>query len=364
MIRTVRSVSTRRYLSSGTGISGVNATFGGRSRKLAIFGLLSSTTALTYLLYDQYERLNVIELSQDHFTPYRVTHKMDIDDSHFILELTPLIAQSTNLWEKMTSDKMWSVQIKQPQIMVVRNYTPLPLVVNRTTGNLELMRDGENTQGKLLFYIKQYRSGEVARWLHELPEGKTVELRGPYIEYELPRFADEFVRRRDFLISESTDNLGEEKFKYQPFDIAMFTAGTGIVAVLQLLLTESPFRGTVDLFHSCRDFNELGPLKSLLLKLESQKRLRLHLSESSKEPQRATRLGKLLLEAPRPYPYLGQLPFTGPTYNNIKPVLSLICGPESFITSIAGPKLSPYQGPVGGILESKGWTNDNLFKLS
>ncbi|QLG74928.1 hypothetical protein HG535_0H02550 [Zygotorulaspora mrakii] len=336
-----------------------------RRFKFAAFSAISgSLGALTYLLYNQYSSLGNNELSQGHFTSYRISNKHIIDENHFLMELTPLIDQKINLWKLLGSEKMWSVQVKQPQIMVVRNYTPLPLIFNKATGAIELLKDGQFAGGKLLFYLKSYEHGEVARWLQQMQENEIVELRGPYIEYELPKLERESKRSRDFLLTAIDEEIQEEKYKFQPFDIAMYTAGTGIVTALQLMLTESPFRGTIDLFHSCKDFTELGPLMPLILKLERYKRLRLHLFESSHEPSRELRLTRMLKETSTPFPYQGSVVFREMTYNNVRPVLALVCGPDSFISSIASPKLSPYQGPVGGILEKKGWTSDNLFKLS
>lgn len=67
------------------------------------------------------------ELSPTHFTPYKISYRQDIDASHYLLELTPSNPQKTNIWEQIPRNVIWSVEIKQPEIMVVRNYTPVPL---------------------------------------------------------------------------------------------------------------------------------------------------------------------------------------------------------------------------------------------
>lgn len=325
---------------------------------------VSASGLAYYYYYWQPQRAKNAELSPDHFTPYRISHKEDIDSSHFLMELTPLQKQRTNLWSKMGSENLWSVEVKQPDIMVVRNYTPLPLHFNIETKELAVMEDGNFDGGKLCFYIKQYSEGEVARWLHQLPNGHVLELRGPFIEYELPHYKDELKRNRLFLMSNGSENAEEDKFIYQPFDIAMFTAGTGIVSALQLLLTESPFRGRIDLFYSCRSIDELGPIKSVLINLQKHGRVHLHLSESSKEPLAETRLKMIFEMARQPVAYLGQVPFKEIRKGDLQPILSLVCGPERYIAAIAGIKYDPAQGPIGGLLKKKGWDSENVYKLS
>ncbi|QLQ81557.1 hypothetical protein HG537_0F03180 [Torulaspora globosa] len=318
------------------------------------------TTAVTSVgIYLKWRQSEARELSTEYFTPYRISFKQDIDRSHFLMELTPVIEQEQNLWAKMGCEKLWSVQIKQPDVMVVRNYTPLPLQMDRESQSLKILQDGEHAGGKLLFYIKQYEQGEVARWLHRLPENHIVELRGPFIDYEFPHYESEMKRDRSF-----TNRDKEEKFIFQPFDIAMFTAGTGIVTALQLLLTENPFRGTIDLFYSCHSYDELGPLGTILRALERSNRVRLHVMESQNQPSRAENLKIISKAILPPSPYSGQIPYQGKKRSTLEPVLSLVCGPEGYVAAIAGPKHEPAQGPVLGLLEKKQWTNDNVYKLS
>lgn len=302
------------------------------------------------------------ELSPNYFIPYKISHKLDIDSSHFILELTPLQKQKVNLWSQMGSEHLWSVEIKQPEIMVVRNYTPLPLQIDESRQELKAIPDGSNGDGKFVLYVKQYGNGEVARWLHRLPLDHTIEVRGPFVEYELPRYEGEISRNRDFLFDDQVSST-QEKFKYQPFDIAMFTAGTGIVSALQLLLTESPLRGKMYLRYSCRSIDELGPLGPFLHRLQTYGRIDLQVLESSKESNTVKRLKNIWKQIPSPTKYSGPTNYVGS--NKIaSPVLALVCGPERYIADIAGPRINLAQGPVGGMLKAKGWNEENVYKLS
>lgn len=331
--------------------------------------LLTAGVIGSYLSYRySSHRENKYELSPSHFVKYKISHKQDIDSSHFLVEVTPLIKQKVNVWSLMTAENLWSVEVKQPEVMVVRSYTPLPLSFNPTSREIEILKDGNNADGKLSFYIKKYENGEVARWLQHLPKGHVIEIRGPFVDYEFPHLPNELKRSRECLY---VDNCNEKdyidkedsKFVYQPFDIMMFTAGTGIVTALQLLLTESPFRGNIKLFHTNENVKQLGPLYPILLRLQAFNRVQLQIFETDRQTRQEI-LKNIQKSITKPYPYKGLLPFSNVTDQDFKPVLALVCGPESYISSISGRKYDLNQGPVRGLLSKKGWDSDNVYKLS
>lgn len=279
----------------------------------------------------------VKELSPDDFTKYRITNKIDVDDCHYFMELTPLKKQNVNLWKNMTNNTLWSVEVKQPEIMVVRNYTPLPLQYD-PTGNVFEVFDKDNNygEGKLTFYIKSYKTGEVARWLHRLPIGEVVELRGPTIDYKLP-------------VSSKHTTLPD-------FNIATFTAGTGIVTALQLGLNPfSEFKGKINLFHSCNSKDELGQLLELVSLLENKNKMNTHFFELSKGENISA--AKSIIPQP--------IDLKNPVDKHaMSCALALVCGPDGYITKVAGLKYDLQQGPVGGLLKEKGWGNHNVYKLN
>lgn len=166
------------------------------SKNFFITGCLLTVGAVSSYLTYRYtsERENKHELSPSYFVKYKISHKRDIDSSHFLLEVTPLFKQKVNIWSLMTAENLWSVEIKQPEVMVVRNYTPLPLKFNPASKEIEILKDGDNADGKLSFYIKKYENGEVARWLHHLPKGHIIEIRGPFIDYEFPHLPNELKK--------------------------------------------------------------------------------------------------------------------------------------------------------------------------
>lgn len=276
------------------------------------------------------------ELSPEDFTKYRITNKVDVDDSHYFMELTPLKKQNMNLWETFGNIKLWSVEVKQPEIMVVRNYTPLPLQFDSSGKHIErFTKESGSCGGKLTFYIKSYKNGEVARWLHRLPVGEIVELRGPTIDYSLPE--------------ENKQNMPPH------FDIAAFTGGTGIVTALQLGLNPySKIDRKIDLYHSCNNRDELGELLPFIKQLDLENKLKFHLFESSKGESITA------AESSIPGPINSRNPIDKSTINC---GLALVCGPDGYITDVAGFKYDLQQGPVGGLLKRKGWDNHNVYKL-
>ncbi|EDO16785.1 hypothetical protein Kpol_526p38 [Vanderwaltozyma polyspora DSM 70294] len=329
-------------------------------------GAAALTASLGYFSYKFVYGNGDDELSLDKFTRYRVSYKKPIDGSHFLMELTPVVKQRTNLWLKLESEKLWSVEVKQPEIMVARNYTPLPLKYDAQSDDIVPLKDGDNAGGKLFFYLKQYPDGEVSRWLFKMKEGDQVELRGPITEYELPRDSDERKRDRGFLFDSKTiKNHDVETFRWRPFDISFYAAGTGIAPALQLTLSEDPFKGKLQLFYSCKQLEELGPLAKYLELLQQNGRIELNLYESSKGNSLRKDTKKLLDTIPAPSKYVPKATFkSNSNASIISPVLSLVCGPDEYISTIAGPKYLQAQGQTGGLLKQKGWNEENVYKLS
>lgn len=277
------------------------------------------------------------ELQADYFIPYQITRKVINDANHFIIELTPTASQNVNVWSKLTSRNLWSVEVKQPEIMVVRNYTPLPLqFVNNGSDDLEVI-DKEttaninNNNGKLVLFIKNYDQGEVSKWIAKLPLNHTIEIRGPFVEYIIPK---------------------------QVENVNFFAAGTAIVSPLQLLL--NPYlngiaKPKLNVFYSCGNMEkELGPINNIVSKYLHPDSTSLHLVtfEDSKNENIAKNMKKFTSIIPIASKY--------PESKNI----SLVCGPDRYVETIAGKRYDLSQGPVKGLLSEKGWSSKNVYKLS
>lgn len=284
-------------------------------------------------------------LNPYYFSKYRITNRLECSNSHFLLELTPLNPQYTRLWSSETLNNIWSIEIKQPLLMVSRNYTPLPiklieddqLEVISLTDNYDSKSKSrmsipvDEDQSRLTLFIKRYEDGEISRWLQSLALNEIIEVRGPFIDYTI-----------------SSDKNA----------INFFCAGTGIVTALQTLLLNTIIRSKIsknwNIFYSCNTVSDLGSLKQLLLNLPTSlckngDNMNLKIFEDVKTQNISENLSSFVKSIP---------------ILSTEGQLSLVCGPDSYIDTIAGKKLDLSQGPLKGILSKKGWSSANVFKLS
>ncbi|KAK6457037.1 uncharacterized protein RJT20DRAFT_127169 [Scheffersomyces xylosifermentans] len=382
-------------------------------------------------------------LDPSEFHKFIVTHKEEIDDDHYLIEIAPkytrwqysynLNYESKSIWN---GDRIWSVDIKQPEIMVVRAYTPLPLYFLKS----EYTRSGErkpllkvinndaedyDKQGVMCLYIKKYNDGEVSRYVTNKAIGDEIELRGPNIEYKFPYHPlKQFHQRpimRDIPSKIEPEHLLEKTLKINglpPFDnLNFFAAGTGIAPILQVLLSRNPYRGFVDIHYSAQKPGEIQPFERLLFFLEKLDRIKMHYhydsdkksilskkdiikpepsaylsplrleeKESKMSPEDALKLRMEILKGNDSTPASksssaeaeGDSEERVPRYGSAiqqalatshlpkRPAsVSLVCGPEGYITYVAGAKdlNNNAQGPVGGLLGDKNWDSSNVYKL-
>lgn len=123
-------------------------------------------------------------LNQHDFSPYTLVSKKPVSSTSSIFTLRPRYTDenSKSIVQQACKKGIWSVEAKQPQLQIARSYTPLP----STSGELE-------THDDLRILIRREASGEVSNYLHKLPEETTVNLRGPFLELEIPENATEVL---------------------------------------------------------------------------------------------------------------------------------------------------------------------------
>jgi homoaconitate hydratase len=114
---------------------------------------------------------------KDAFVLYKLAAKEPVSSTASIFTLEPEEkSQDFQTYKDAWRKGIWNVQFKQPQIQIVRPYTPLPPEAN----------GAQNEEEYLRFLIRRDPHGEVSSYLHSLPIGSKIELRGPNLEYELP----------------------------------------------------------------------------------------------------------------------------------------------------------------------------------
>lgn len=114
--------------------------------------------------------------SRDAFVPYKLVKKDPVSSTASIFVLEPQensghLDRYKEAWQK----GIWNVHFKQPQLQIVRAYTPLPSQDTHSEANI----------GQLRFLIRNDIYGEVSSYLHRLPIGSQIELRGPNLEYDI-----------------------------------------------------------------------------------------------------------------------------------------------------------------------------------
>lgn len=119
-------------------------------------------------------------LNTSTFTPFKLVSKESVSSTSaiFTLQATKPIRDAL---KQVKDSGVWSIQIKQPQLQIARSYTPLPPL------------DTQGSQNELRLLIRQEKNGEVSSYLHSLPKGGNVELRGPTLECTIGDQVEEVV---------------------------------------------------------------------------------------------------------------------------------------------------------------------------
>lgn len=298
------------------------------------------------------------------FALFTIISKEITSPTSSIFVLKPSSVRSSSEFSDAWKKGIWSVQVKQPQLQIARSYTPLP-----PTQQAEFSEE-------LRFLIRREPHGEVSSYLHSLPVSANIELRGPQIEYEIPKDVDE---------------------------ILFLAGGTGIAPALQTLYTlfecrkdadfvpklrilwanrrrEDSFGGTSDTPLLSRNLSR--PWISLLGFGEANQPKKRQVSHeisispivkelnSIKERNGGHITIDYFIDEENSYiteeilrSYLSKSAVQSSSVRR----LVLISGPEGFIMHHAGPKEwrggKELQGPIGGILgniSSEGW---EIWKL-
>ncbi|KIW89775.1 uncharacterized protein Z519_09932 [Cladophialophora bantiana CBS 173.52] len=125
-----------------------------------------------YALWQAY----LYSLKRDSFVPYTLVAKEPVSSTASIFHLEPK-KQDRNyeIYQDAWRRGIWHVEFKQPQLQIVRAYTPLPPVDEKSA----------EEKGQIRFLIRKDPHGEVSSYLHRLHIGADIEMRGPNLEYEL-----------------------------------------------------------------------------------------------------------------------------------------------------------------------------------
>jgi hypothetical protein len=162
-----------------------------------VFSLVACTSALAIgyaapLAHDRYKRRQTPSLNPSTFTPYTLIANYPVSPTSSIFILRPPASHEATAflasqWASATS--LWSVQAKQPQLQIGREYTPLP--PSETMAKVTPPHGDASADMHLL--IRREQNGEMTTYLHGLPRSSTVSLRGPYADVRIPHHVDEVL---------------------------------------------------------------------------------------------------------------------------------------------------------------------------
>ncbi|ELQ39184.1 hypothetical protein OOU_Y34scaffold00514g101 [Pyricularia oryzae Y34] len=111
-----------------------------------------------------------------------------------------------DVYDRAWRHGLWAVEVKQPQLQIVREYTPLPPYWADT----EDQREAERAAGEIRLYVRNV--GEVSNYLARKRPGSIVELRGPYLGLDV------------------AERLGDPADK----QVTFLAGGTGIAPAMQV----------------------------------------------------------------------------------------------------------------------------------
>lgn len=315
-------------------------------------------------------------LSPDKFSPYVITFKHQIDESHYMIELSRKDRGKFSSREKsMWNGKfLWSIEIKQPEINIVRKYTPLPLVVSSVEKGKPFFRiiDSPQDEGKMCLYVKTYDTGEMGRYIARQSLFSELEIRGPFVDFQFPSHPLDKEDPRPTMRSVPSMTPGDSGYGCVPQSVICFAGGTGIAPFMQTLLSQDPPKGFFDIYFSSRTEGEVGPLSVIFNLLSVTGRAKIHHFVGNAPvgdiPKPAD--GKIVASKDtKKYENALQQHFHTRDMPKPSPSLALVCGPEGYVEYICGRAnfnnaANRDLGKVGGLLKDRGWSEKNVVRLS
>ncbi|PWY97557.1 ferredoxin reductase-like protein, partial [Testicularia cyperi] len=307
-----------------------------------------------------------------------------------------------------------SIYIKEPSLVIERGYTPL---YDTLQGSSSLALPQLSSRGSLELIVKRYADGELSRYLHRLPPGSNVEVRGPVDTWNLKRDHGEdapvpneivmlvggtgitpaYQLLTNVLGRPSTGRINSQTTPETKFKLVYAVPDTQnalLLPELSRLVQAHPEQVSLTLLVERLDHDASGrvtvppqrPLDSSGLTLASEVRVIMASNGASRVswnpmswfrsasiPASAAGQGSaqdvaIQAHQARFNPTLLQSLLAGPKPNGDQDpryLIVLVCGPDGMVNYLAGPKSRDgrTQGPLGGLLAQLGYTQEQVYKL-
>ncbi|KAK6541830.1 mitochondrial peripheral inner membrane protein [Orbilia ellipsospora] len=147
------------------------------------FFAIPTAFLLGYITYTYTTKPPSLPINPYTFTPYTITSTIPLSPTSSIITLLPKRSSPPppHFWSTISAAGLWSIQIKQPQLQIQREYTPLPAITT-LTDNSPHQQDPKD-ENQLDIFIRGVNGGELSNYLLSLKAGDVVEVRGPVITY-------------------------------------------------------------------------------------------------------------------------------------------------------------------------------------
>jgi ferredoxin-NADP reductase len=143
-------------------------------KRLRQFGLFTILFATGWILEDQRRAyFAATSPTTTEFVKYTLVRKEVLSSTCTVFSLRPATKSGIPATVPNAEWSINSVELKQPQLQIVRSYTCLPPSAGQP-------------EEELRFLIRREQRGEVSNYIHRLPIGAEVEIRGPHAEYVIP----------------------------------------------------------------------------------------------------------------------------------------------------------------------------------
>ena len=172
-----------------------HASTGPKSSRRTIFNIENIATSVTatgllFILDECFDLTGYVldytspeTLNQEAFTSFTLQSKEPVSSTASIFTLLPGTSRRRkdrdDPYEELWKESLWSVQAKQPQLQIARDYTPLPPSI--------IPNSSSSDRAALRILIRHEVNGEMSKYLNRLPLGTKVDLRGPRKHFDLEK---------------------------------------------------------------------------------------------------------------------------------------------------------------------------------